>query len=203
MRSEANIVVANLDDPEHQRAIVTLTAAYALDAMGNGAPLTAEVLDRLIPGLREHPTAIIFLAYVDGKAAGIATCFLGFSTFAARPLINIHDLAVLPEYRGQGLGRALLDAVERNARLRRCCKVTLEVQENNHRARRVYKAAGFAQAVYNDRTGGGAVLCEGTLVRAGATSETRSLDQPQRSNLHIAAGDFFAQAGEPVGEAAG
>ena len=81
-------------------------------------------------------------------------CFQGFSTFAARPLINIHDLAVLPDLRGQGIGRQLLEAVECKARALGCCKLTLETQENNHRARRIYQAAGFAQAVYEDAAGG-------------------------------------------------
>lgn len=92
--SEPAIVKADLDRPEHQSAIVALTAAYALDVMGNGGPLPADVLERLVPGLKAHPTTVILLAYVDGAAVGIATCFLGFSTFAARPLVNIHDLAV-------------------------------------------------------------------------------------------------------------
>jgi ribosomal protein S18 acetylase RimI-like enzyme len=122
--------------------------------MGNGRPLPPDVLARLIPGLREHPTTIIFLAYVDETAVGIATCFLGFSTFAARPLINIHDLAVLPEHRGEGIGRSLLEAVERKARALGCAKVTLEVQEHNVLARRLYEAAGFANVIYGEVTGG-------------------------------------------------
>ncbi len=154
MLPSVTIVEADLAVPEHQRDVVALTAAYALDAMGNGAPLPADVLARLVPALREHPTTLIFLAYVNDQAVGIATCFLGFSTFTARPLINIHDLAVLPEYRGQGIGRTLLAAIERKARERGCSKVTLEVQENNTRARRVYEAAGFAHAVYGETTGG-------------------------------------------------
>jgi len=96
----------------------------------------------------------VLLAYVDAAAVGIATCFVGFSTFAARPLVNIHDLAVLPEFRGQGIGRELLEAVERVARERGCVKVTLEVLEKNRRARSVYEAAGFAQAGYAENTGG-------------------------------------------------
>ena len=154
MLPSVTIVEADLAIPDHQQAVVTMTASYALDAMGNGGPLPADVLARLVPALREHPTTLIFLAYVNDHVAGIATCFLGFSTFAARPLINIHDLAVLPEYRGQGIGRTLLATVEREARVRGCSKVTLEVQENNVRARQVYAAAGFAHAVYGETTGG-------------------------------------------------
>ena len=154
MSSEVHVIEADLEEPEHARAIVDLTAAYAEDVMGNGGPLPAEVLERLVPALREHPTTIVLLAYLQGQAAGIATCFLGFSTFAARPLINVHDLAVLPGYRGRGIGRALLASVETHARQRGCVKITLEVQENNHRARSVYERAGFANVVYGDTTGG-------------------------------------------------
>jgi ribosomal protein S18 acetylase RimI-like enzyme len=153
-RREPLIVTADLERPDHQEAVVAMTAAYALDRMGNGGPLPPDVLVRLVPGLRSHPTALVFLAYVDGAAVGIATCFLGFSTFAARPLINIHDLAVLPEHRGRGIGGALLRAVEAAARERGCVKVTLEVQENNLPARQLYERAGLTQAVYGASTGG-------------------------------------------------
>lgn len=148
------VVQADLSAPAHAAAVVTLTDAYARDEMGIGRPLPADVKQRLVPALRAHPTAIVWLAFVGDEAVGIATCFLGFSSFAARPLINVHDLAVAPAHRGRGIGRALLEAVERKGRELGCAKLTLEVQENNHRARRVYAHAGFAQAVYGDATGG-------------------------------------------------
>jgi ribosomal protein S18 acetylase RimI-like enzyme len=69
-------------------------------------------------------------------------------------LVNVHDLAVLPAHRGAGVGRRLLEAVERKARALGCCKVTLEVQENNTPARRLYTGAGFAQQVYLASSGG-------------------------------------------------
>jgi GNAT superfamily N-acetyltransferase len=152
--SDVRVIAADLENPEHARAIVDLTAAYADDVMGNGGPLRAGVLERLVPALREHPTTIVFLAYLDAAPVGIATCFLGFSTFAARPLINVHDLAVLPGHRGRGIGRALLAAVETHARQRGCVKLTLEAHEKNHRARRVYERAGFTNVVYGEATGG-------------------------------------------------
>jgi len=148
------IVEADLSRTAHQHAVVELINAYAADPMGNGKPLAPEVRNALIPGLRQHPTTLIFLAYQGDTAIGIAVCFLGFSTFAAQPLINIHDLAVLPGYRGLGSGRQLLEAVERKARSLGCCKLTLEVLEHNHRARRVYEAAGFAPATYREEAGG-------------------------------------------------
>lgn len=147
------IVEADLDRVEHQRAVVAMIDAYAADPMGSGRPLPDSVRAALVPGLRRHPTTLILLAYDAGVPVGIAVCFHGFSTFAAKPLINIHDLAVVPSRRGQGIGRQLLAAVEQKARLLGCCKVTLEVAEHN-RARRLYEAAGFAQTVYGEGQGG-------------------------------------------------
>ena len=149
-----NILEADLALPAHQKAVVQLIDAYAQDTMGGGNPLSERVKSELIPGLRSHPTTIILLAYDGEVPVGIAACFVGFSTFAARPLLNIHDLAVLPSHRNLGVGRRLLEAVDAKARELGCCKVTLEVVEKNHRARHTYAAAGFAQATYGTEGGG-------------------------------------------------
>lgn len=117
--------------------------AYSRDPMGDGAPLSSRARERLIPGLRQHPTTLILLAYDADVPVGIAVCFLGFSTFAAMPLLNLHDVSVVPSHRGRGVGRVLLAAVEAKARELGCCKLTLEVLDRNDRALRTYTAAGF------------------------------------------------------------
>lgn len=161
-----NIIRADLERSEHQHAVVTLINAYSMDPMGNGKPLSKEVLNAMVPGLRRLPTTNIFLASVNEKFVGIAVCFLGFSTFAAKPLLNIHDLAILPEYRGQGIGRQLLTDIAREARKMGCCKLTLEVLENNHRARKLYESFGFAHVVYQ-KTAGGALFFSKNLLHKG------------------------------------
>jgi GNAT superfamily N-acetyltransferase len=135
---------ADLADPADAAAIVMLVDAYASDPIGGGRPLPGDVAGRLVEGLRAHPTTLVLLACDDGRPVGVAVCFFGFSTFAARPLLNVHDLAVLPAHRGRGIGRALLAAAEEHARARGCCKMTLEVLEQNRRARAVYASVGFA-----------------------------------------------------------
>jgi GNAT superfamily N-acetyltransferase len=149
---------ADLDSPSHQRAVVDLIDAYAQDPLANGAPLADEIKRALIPGLKQHPTTVILLALDGPLPVGIAVCFLGFSTFAARPLLNIHDIFTAPSHRGRGAGRRLLEAVAAKARQLGCCKVTLEVQENNHHARKVYAAAGFKQYALQDAGGGALYL---------------------------------------------
>lgn len=136
-------VQADLERVEHQAAVLAMVDAYSRDPMGDGAPLSTEARARLIPGLRQHPTTLVFLAYDGEGPVGVAVCFLGFSTFAAKPLVNLHDVAVVPTHRGRGVGRALLAAVEAKARELGCCKLTLEVLDKNERALRTYAAAGF------------------------------------------------------------
>ena len=91
---------------------------------------------------------------------GVAVCFVGFSTFKARPLVNIHDLGVLAAHRGRGIGTRLMAAVEAKARALGCCKLTLEVFEHNRRARQVYAKLGFAQAMYQEAAGGALFLAK-------------------------------------------
>jgi len=158
--NEAQVTVAEADlsRPEHQVATVHLLNAYAMDPMGDGRPLSETARRSVISGLREHPTTLVFLAYRGDEPVGLAICFRGFSTFATRPLLNISDYFVFPEHRGLGIGRRLLGAIEQRARELGCCRLTLEVQENNHHAKRVYSAAGFAQAVYVPDAGGSLYL---------------------------------------------
>jgi ribosomal protein S18 acetylase RimI-like enzyme len=147
------IVEANLDLSDHREAVLAMVQAYSRDTMGSAKPLDQDVRARLIPGLQRHPTTLIFLAFEDAQAVGVAVYFIGFSTFAAKPLINIHDCMVLPEFRGRGVGRHLLEAVEAKACELGCCKLTLEVMDNNHRALRAYEAAGFVRYSLQKDTG--------------------------------------------------
>jgi ribosomal protein S18 acetylase RimI-like enzyme len=147
------IVEADLSLAEHQEAVLAMVDAYSRDAMGNGKPLDQDVRTRLIPGLRRHPTTLIFLAFDGVQPIGAAVCFIGFSSFAAKPIINIHDFVVLPASRGKGIGRRLLEAVEAKARELGCCKLTLEVMDKNHQAIRMYQAAGFERYSLQEEAG--------------------------------------------------
>jgi GNAT superfamily N-acetyltransferase len=96
-----------------------------------------------VPGLIDHPMAMALLAWVDGRAVGTAVCVFSFATFVGKPTVNIHDFAVLPDYRGRGVGHAVLAEVERHARKRGCCRMTLEVHDTNAGAKHLYAETGF------------------------------------------------------------
>ncbi len=162
-----NIVYRSLDYAHEQdaRTLVRLLDAYARDPMGGGEPLGNEARDHLAERLANMPNAFSIVAELDGSvdgdasgeagpvAVGLANCFVTLSTFAARPLVNIHDLAVVGGHRGLGIGRGLLEAVEAEARRRGACKITLEVLEGNRPARTAYERFGFAEYRLDDAAG--------------------------------------------------
>jgi len=147
-----SIALADYRDARDAADVVTLLDAYARDPMGGGAPLAEGVKARLIEDLAANPQAFSLLARLDDRAVGLANCFMGYSTFAAAPLVNIHDLAVLPETRGRGVGKALLQAIEAEALKRGACKITLEVLSGNP-ARHLYAREGYGDYQLDPATG--------------------------------------------------
>ena len=87
------------------------------------------------------------------QPVALANCFTSVSTFACLPLINIHDLVVLSDFRSKGVGQAMLAFVEAHARDLGCCKITLEVLSGNDHARRAYERFGFAAYSLDENTG--------------------------------------------------
>ncbi len=112
--------------------------------MGGGQSLSDYAQANLPAELGKRNNAHVILALVDDAPAGLLVCIEGFSTFACKPLLNIHDVMVLPAYRGKGLFRLMLEQAEEIARASGCCKITLEVLEGNHAAQAAYRATGFA-----------------------------------------------------------
>jgi len=148
MTTRIRICQADYSNPSHGRALVVVLDAYAQDPMGGSAGLSEFARTHLLASLAARPQAFSVLAFdgeTDDVPVGLANCFEGFSTFACKPLVNLHDLAVIPAYRGQGVGARLLESVEAIARARGACKLTLEVLSGNGTALGVYARSGFAQ----------------------------------------------------------
>jgi len=138
------IVLVDYHNKKHAEDLLFCLNAYAIDPMGGGEPLKDSVIVTLIQRLQAQPNVFSFLAYVDGKPAGLINCVEGFSTFNAKPLVNIHDVVVLPDFRRMGITGKLINEVEQFARDKGCCKLTLEVLEGNKVAQAAYKKQGFA-----------------------------------------------------------
>jgi ribosomal protein S18 acetylase RimI-like enzyme len=130
-------------DARHAAALVALLDEYAGSPSGGGTRLTEGVKASLPGVLAQRPHYVGLLAFDDGQPVGLVNCFEGVSTFKARPLLNIHDIAVTARHQGRGIGRRLLAEVEAIARSRGCCKLTLEALEGNTGAIALYRRVGF------------------------------------------------------------
>ena len=138
-----DIVRADLNFLPHAEALISLMSEYALDPMGGGKELSDHVKTNLASTLNERSDVHVILAYLNNEAVGLVTCIEGFSTFACKPLLNIHDAVVKADCRGQGIISALLAEAENIAKENDCCKLTLEVLEGNKPARSAYSRFGF------------------------------------------------------------
>ena len=147
------VIALDLSEIGQSEVWLELLDHYARDPMGGGEGLSDYAKLNLVRTIQEVPGFHGALAWLDGKAVGLIDCFAGFSTFAARPLLNVHDIVVLKDLRGRGIGQALLAWAEQRARQLGCCKLTLEVLSENTRAMASYQQAGFSPYVLNPAAG--------------------------------------------------
>jgi ribosomal protein S18 acetylase RimI-like enzyme len=109
-------------------------------------------LERVFPGDRisrpslarfvDQPSADVWVAERDGEVVGDAVVTYRRGFLSAR----VYTLAVAPHARGLGVGRALLERVERGAKERGCVTVRLEVREDNEAALALYRRGGYQSA---------------------------------------------------------
>jgi GNAT superfamily N-acetyltransferase len=97
--------------------------------------------------LREHlfgdrPCVEAVLADLEGRSVGFALFFTNYSTFLTKPGIYLEDLFVLPEYRGMGIGKALLSHLANLALERGCGRLEWSVLDWNEPAIGFYQRMG-------------------------------------------------------------
>lgn len=140
---ELSILKVDLQNPVHCEQVIKLLNDYMADPMGNNRPMPKELGPKIIAGLKQHCGFLGFFVKVDEQFAGLANCNINFSTFQAKPLINIHDFIVAPEFRNIGAGHFLLRGVLNYASQNGYCRVNLEVREDNRTAKSLYRKMGF------------------------------------------------------------
>ena len=143
MSSAVSIVRADYANPVHGSAILTVLDAYACEPAGGSHPLSAFVKANLLAALAERPQAYSILAFDGDAPVGLVNCLEGFSTFACRPLVNVHDVAVMASHRGRRLGEQMLAMAERIAIERGAVKMTMEVLSGNGPAMALYTRLGY------------------------------------------------------------
>lgn len=147
------VVAVDLKNEAISKIWLDLLDHYASDPMGGGEGLSEYARANLVGELQDLPTFHGALAFEGERAVGLINCFAGFSTFAAKPLINIHDVVVHADHRRKGIAQALLEWAEERARALSCCKLTLEILSGNTQAMASYVRAGYAPYELNPAAG--------------------------------------------------
>lgn len=148
-----DIIDADFNDPAHGDMVIALLDEYARGPMGGNQPLSDYTRTHLVAELARRPTAGALLALYDGQPAGLAIYFEGFSSFACKPLLNLHDFMVSERHQRKGIAQRLLQALETTALQRGCCKITLEVLQGNEPAIALYRKSGYQGYELADDTG--------------------------------------------------
>lgn len=128
----------------HAAALVMLSDAYAQDPMGGSHGLSDFAETNLLSPLAVRLQAYRVLNFLDDQPAELGSCIEGFLTFAGRPLVNVHDVAVLPGCRGRGVAEKVLALAQAVAEDRGACKLTLTLLSDSAGAARLYERIDFA-----------------------------------------------------------
>lgn len=104
--------------------------------------VTATEADLERDGFGSNPFYFCLIAEHNNAPAGFALYFFSYSTWLGRPGLYLEDLFVLPEFRGLGIGKALLQRVAALAVEKGCLRLQWEVLDWNTPAIEFYKAMG-------------------------------------------------------------
>jgi ribosomal protein S18 acetylase RimI-like enzyme len=112
------------------------------------SPRDPASLDRFFSGLGDRtflakPGAQAFVATIDGQSCGVVSFYPDKDYFTDHPRAYVDNLAVAQDVEGKGVGRALLDYVERWAREHGYREVVLDVFAGNQRAITFYERQGY------------------------------------------------------------
>ena len=129
--------------------------------------------DLLRDGFGPNPFYSCLIAEHDGRQAGFALYFFNYSTWLGRPGLYLEDLFVEPEFRGLGIGKALLERVAAIAVEKGCPRLQWEVLDWNTPAIEFYRAMGaeFMDEWRNVRVTGEALEATGGRGSPSACSE--------------------------------
>jgi GNAT superfamily N-acetyltransferase len=104
--------------------------------------VTATEDDLLRHGFGANPFYFCLIAEQSGQPAGFALYFFNYSTWKGRPGLYLEDIFVQPEFRGIGIGKALLQRVAAVAVEMDCPRLQWEVLDWNTPAIDFYRAMG-------------------------------------------------------------
>ncbi|WP_176428718.1 GNAT family N-acetyltransferase [Nodularia sp. NIES-3585] len=142
MTSRSDLIL-RLAEPADSNVLFDLIKGLAeYEKLSHAVTGNASTLKEHLFGSPKYVEAI--LAEYAGQAVGFALFFHNYSTFLTKPGIYLEDLFVLPEYRRQGIGKALLSKLAQIAMERNCGRLEWSVLDWNESAQAFYRSMGAA-----------------------------------------------------------
>jgi ribosomal protein S18 acetylase RimI-like enzyme len=122
--------------------------AHRMHPGQTASPRDPAALDRFFSDLGDgkfltKPGAQAFVATMNGQSCGVISFYPDRDYFTDHSRAYVDNLAVAQEFEGKGVGRALLDYVERWARNHGYREVVLDVFASNQRAIAFYERQGY------------------------------------------------------------
>ncbi len=141
-----NIREVNVDDLDRLVALMEGYCDFYETAPGRDAlaALARHLLDNPAEGVQ------LIAASAAGEPVGFATIYWTWSTTRAARIAVMNDLYVASETRGQGVGRALIEACTERARAYGADQLGWQTAPDNHTAQRLYDAAGGRRETWVD-----------------------------------------------------
>lgn len=137
MSDDFSICAAVREDIPDILHLIKSLAEY--ENLSHEAVATCEDIEK---AMFERETVWVFLAQADGKTVGMALYYETFSTFTGKRGIHLEDLFVEPEYRGKGIGMALLKTLARECVSRGCARLEWNCLNWNTPSMEFYRSIG-------------------------------------------------------------
>lgn len=138
MNQKIEIKRANINMLDDILMLINAYRCFYKYANDNLDRLKAFIEARLI-----NNESVIFLAYSEGKPIGFTQLYPSFTTLGLRKLWILNDLYIEKSYRGNGVGKILIDTVINFASNDGAFRVDIKTEHNNFPAKNLYDAYGF------------------------------------------------------------
>jgi GNAT superfamily N-acetyltransferase len=134
------LIIRAAEERDTEAIFELILGLAAYEHLSDRVTGNSELLRSHLFGDRAYAEAIV--AELGDLTIGFALFFPTYSTFLTQPGIHLEDVFVQPEYRRQGVGKALMTAVAKIAHDRGCGRLEWSVLDWNQNAIEFYQRLG-------------------------------------------------------------
>lgn len=144
MTDKNNISIREITVSDKEEYIGMAEDFYSSDAVSHKIP--RENFEKAFDAaINKNPHIKLYILEINGETAGYAAIAATFTTEGGGNTLWLDELYIKSEYRGNGLGRGLIDFLKKDESVKR---IRLEITPENKRAEKLYISEGFIPCEY-------------------------------------------------------